>query len=447
MSEHSEMPYPRATYSWFVLGVLVVASLVSFIDRQVVAIVVEPMKADLGASDTEIGWLYGIFAVFYAVAGLPIAYLADRMSRKHIIAAGIFFWSIMTMLCGLSRSFWQVLFARIGVGIGEATLTPSTISLVGDYFPRSSIPLAMSVFQTGAIMGSGLAFIIGGVVLGLVQGAEPLVLPGVGALSAWQQTFLYVGAPGLLLAVLLLGIREPVRRSPMTPKASASDVARSFAEVFAHYKRHRWTMLFHHLGFLAFGLLGYAFVFWTVSYFSRVHGVPPASASQIFGWIFLLVGPLGSVWAGFQARWFNQRGRADGNVLVGMIGGCLAVVAILLIQAAPTATIAFALYVPALFFVNSPFGIALGALSVITPPAIRAQVGAVYMFVSAMGMLLGPPIAGAVSEHLFPGAEGVRYSVATVALTFGSIGVVLLWFGRAHYARSLREMDASGANA
>lgn len=143
--------------------------LVAFIDRQVVAIVVEPMKNDLGISDTEVGWLYGVFALFYAAAALPIAAFADTRSRKHIIAIGIFFWSLMTIACGLSRSYWQIFLARIGVGVGEATLSPSATSLIGDYFPRDDIPLALSVFQIGPIAGSGIAFIIGGLVLGLVR--------------------------------------------------------------------------------------------------------------------------------------------------------------------------------------------------------------------------------------------------------------------------------------
>ena len=442
MSDANAPAYPRPIYAWFVMGVLVLASLVSFVDRQVVAIVVAPMKADLGIGDAQIGWLYGIFAVFYAIAGLPIAYLADRKRRTHIIAAGLFLWSLMTMVCGLSRSFVQVMLARIGVGIGEATLTPSTLSLVGDYFPRRTIPLALAVYQTGAIMGSGLAFIIGGMVLGLVQSAAPLRLPIVGDLGPWQQTFLYVGAPGLLLAFMLLWLPEPVRRGDVSRRASSADVAQSMRALLKHYSMHRRTFFFHHFGFLALNLLGYAFVFWTVSFFTRVHGMQASTASQIFGWIFLLAGPFGSVWAGLLARRFLGRGRADASIIVGMIGGGMAIAMILLIQLMPTATWAFLLYVPALFFVNSPFGIANGALPLITPPAMRAQVGAVYMFVGALGMLLGPPIAGIFNEHIFPGTGGVRYSIATVTLIFGTLGLLCLWFARQPYARSLREMEA-----
>ena len=145
--------------------ILILASLIAFIDRQVVAIVVGPMQQDLGVGDTEIGWLYGVFALFYAMAAIPIAQLADKKNRAYIIAIGIFLWSLMTIACGLTRNYWQILLARIGVGVGEATLSPSTTSLIGDYFPRKDVPLALSIFQIGPIIGTGIAFIIGGIVL------------------------------------------------------------------------------------------------------------------------------------------------------------------------------------------------------------------------------------------------------------------------------------------
>jgi MFS family permease len=434
-------PFPKPVYAWLVVGALVIAALIAFVDRQVVAIVVDPMKADLGIGDTEIGWLYGVFAIFYAVAALPIAWLADNKSRKHIIAVGIFFWSVMTMLSGLSRSFWQLFMARIGIGVGEATLTPATTSLLGDYFPREQLPLALSVYQTGAIMGSGLAFIVGGLVLGVVEQADPWVLPVIGELKPWQQTFIYVGAPGLLLALLFLFLKEPVRRRVAghtgLSKAPLSDVVR-------FYRRHTATLLLHHFGFLSLALMGYAFVFWTVSYFVRVHGVAAAEASQTFGWIFLVTGPLGPILVAVLARRLSERGRRDANITAGMLGGLLAVPVIIAIQFAPDATWAFVLYVPAMILINSPFGIAAGSLPVITPPHLRAQVAAVYMLVGAFGMMLGPPIAGAFNEYLFPGTDGVRYSLITLTSVFGVIGVSLLWGCRGFYARSLEEADGLG---
>ena len=417
--------------------VLIFAALIAFIDRQVVAIVVDPMKEDLGVGDAQIGWLYGVFAVFYAVAGLPIAWMADRKSRKHIIAAGIFLWSFMTMACGLTRNFWQILLARIGVGVGEATLSPATTSLIGDYFPREKIPLALTVFQIGPVVGSGIAFVIGGLVLSIVENTEPLVLPWFGELRPWQQTFVYLGLPGVVLAFLFLLIREPVRR--MLPGSSGASP--SNRETIEFYRDNFKTLALHHFGFLSLNLMGYAFVFWTVSYFVRVHGYEAATASQIFGWIFLLAGPVGPILITLLARRLNDKGHADGNITAGMIGGLFAFVFILMIQFVPSATWAFALYVPAMAAVNSPFGIAAGALPVITPPHMRAQIAAIYMLVGALGMMIGPPLAGAFNEYLFPGPEGVRYSLITLTCMFGSIAAVCLWFCRRHYAVSMAQAD------
>ncbi|MFW6092878.1 MAG: spinster family MFS transporter [Pseudomonadota bacterium] len=433
-------PYPRPAYAWFVVAVLALASAVSYVDRQVVAIVADSMKADLGVGDAQIGLLYGVFAVFYAVAALPLALLADRRSRKHIIAAGIFVWSIMTITCGLTRSFWQVLTARIGVGIGEATLVPATNSLVGDYFPRDRIPLALSVFQTGAIIGTGLAFVVVGMVLAFVEQRPAPVLPLVGELAPWQQTFIFVGAPGILLAAVMLMVREPARRLAVDPATGRSTA--SFAEIREFYRRNARTFVLHHVGFLSFALMGFAFVFWTVPFFSRVHDLSPAVAAQIFGWIFIVGAPFGAVWAGLLAGRLSRRGRADGNVLAGLIGGAIGIPLVLAIQLMPSPTLAFLLYVPAVFFVNSPFGLAFGALPVITPPQMRATVSAVYMFVMSLGMMLGPPLAGLVNEQVFPQTDGVRYSLIALTLTFGGLGSASLWICRHHYAKSLAQADA-----
>lgn len=425
-------PFPRPIIGWSVLALLVLASLVSFVDRQVVAIVVEPMKRDLELSDSEIGWLYGIFAVFYAMAALPIAWLADNRNRTVIISLGIGFWSAMTAACGVAQNFWQVLLARMGVGVGEATLTPATNSLLGDYFPRERLPLAMSIYQLGPILGSGIAFVIGGVVLNLVHGLPPMTIPGIGTLHPWQQTFVYLGAPGILLALAFLLMPEPARMVP------PSGTRMAFGEVALFYRQNTKTLTYHHLGFLFLNLMGYAFVFWTVSFFVRVHHLEAADASQTFGWIFAVFGAMGPLVIAWLGRALARRGRDDANITAGMIGGALAIPAILAVQFAPDPTTAFILYAPAMLLINSPFGIAAGALPVIAPPTIRAQVAAINMLVGSFGMMLGPPLAGYFNTAVFPGPEGVRYSIITLVLFFGILGCSLLWLGRTHYAESYR---------
>ncbi len=431
-------PARGAGYGWFIVAILIVASLISYVDRQVVAIVVAPMKADLGVTDSEIGWLYGIFAVFFAIAGIPIAMLADRYSRARLIAIGIFFWSLMTASCGLARTFTQVLLARIGVGVGEAVLTPAANSLIADIFPREKVPLAVSVYMMGSTLGSGLAFVVGGVVLSLVSSAGNSHFPLLGELAPWQQVFIWCAVPGLVLSPLFLLLREPRRRQT----AGQVGPGASMAEIRAFYRANLATLCFHHLGFLCLSLMGFAFVFWTVSFFSRVHGMEAARAAQVFGWIFMIAGSLGSVWAPILAARFARQGRRDANILAAMVGGGCAMIAITTVQTMPTAFWAFVLYVPAMFFNTSPFGLAYGSLPVIAPPAMRAVVTSVFMCVVNLGMLLGPPVAGFFNERVFPQEDGVRWSLLTVTPLFGLLGLSLLALGRKHYAKSLDAADA-----
>jgi MFS family permease len=435
--------YPSTLYAWFVVALLAFASVVSYIDRQVVAIVVAPMKSYLHVGDSQIGWLYGIFAVFYAVAGIPIAWLADRGSRTKLISLGVLLWSIVTTMCGLSRTFTQVLLARIGVGIGEAVLTPAANSLIGDVLPRDKIPLAVSVFMAGSVAGSGIAFVVGGLVLSYVERVGVADLPLFGHVQPWQQVFVFCGAIGIVLVPLFLLLREPRRRHREVPAQMTSS-----QEVRKFYRGNAKTLMFHHSGFLLLSLMGFGFSFWTVSFFTRTYGIKAASVAQTFGWIYLICGSIASVWTPLLAARFVRAGQKDGNIKAAMIGGGLAVPCILLTQFMPSAFWAFVMYVPAMLCVPSPFGLAYGSLPVIAPPAIRAVVTSVFMFIVNLGMLLGPPIAGFFNERLFPQTDGVRYSLSTLTLICGISGLVLLALCRKHYARSVQaadELDAATA--
>lgn len=433
--------FPSPVVAWFAVGILVLAAIISYVDRQVVAIVVEPMKQDLSLTDTQVGWLYSIFALAYAIAGIPIARLADRFSRRYLIAIGIFFWSAMTVLSGLSRNFIQVFLARMGIGVGEATLVPAASALIGDLFPRDKVALAVSVFTAGWVMGSALAFVIGGYVLSLIEQSDAPLHPILAGLEPWQQFFIYVAVPGFILAPIVLLIRK-------TKHATAAKTGQGdMAAVLAFYRENRATIILHHLGFLAYSLMGFGLVFWTVAFFTRVHGISASSASQIFGWIFLVAGTGSGPFLGWVARRMSLRGQQDANIKAAMIGGALLVPCVILIQFMPSVWWAAAMYVPAMFFSTCPYGLAYGSLPLIAPAEIRATVVSVFMFVVNMGMFLGPPLAGMFNEHLFPGDSGIRYSMISLTLLCGGTGFVLLWLARKHYSRSLARATALEAGA
>lgn len=435
-------PFPRPAYAWWVVFVLGLALIVSYIDRHIVSILVEPIKRDLGISDASAGWLFMGFAIFHALAGLPLARIADRKSRRMLISIGIIAWSAMTMACGLARNFAQLMVARIGVGVGEATLAPATASLIGDYFPRDRVPMAMSVFHTGAVLGSGLAFLLGGMVVEFVSNAPPADLPLLGTLRAWQLSFIYVGLPGVLVVFLMATVREPVRRLIKNRDGSIQAKA-SLGDLLAYYRLNWRTFTLHHLGVSCLNLFGWAFVFWTPTFFLRVHGISAGEASQTFGAIFTVFGPLGTLAAPIIARYLSERGRKDANIIGMMVGAFISVPAIISIQLLTDLTWIWLLYVPASLFVTMPFGLAQGSLTVIAPPHMRAQIAAVYwVVVSVIGMGAGPVVAGLGSDILFTGEQGLRYSVMLVAAVFGPLGIGLLWLGRKPYARSLDRADA-----
>jgi MFS family permease len=208
-----------------VVGVLTLIYVVSFIDRQILDLLVGPIKRDMELSDTQVSLLMGFsFALFYTICGIPIGRLADSKSRRGIIAIGLILWSFMTALCGSVKQYWQFFLARMGVGVGEAALSPAAYSIITDYFPKNRLGTAMSVYGMGIYNGSGLAYILGGLVVGWTEGMEVLELPVVGRTFPWQLVFFVVGLPGIALAMLLMTVKESVRRNSCWPPRIQSTI-------------------------------------------------------------------------------------------------------------------------------------------------------------------------------------------------------------------------------
>ena len=200
MKNNNEPDYPDPVYAWYVLLILFLAYTVAYIDRQIMALLIEPIKRDLHISDTQVSLLIGFaFVIFYTFAGIPIGRLADKKNRRVIIATGIFFWSLLTAVCGLARNFWQLFLARIGVGIGESCLSPAAYSLIADYFPKSRRSMAIGLYSSGIYVGAGLALVVGGFVIQLIANMHEVVIPVIGHLYpicclpfliAWTSRFL-----------------------------------------------------------------------------------------------------------------------------------------------------------------------------------------------------------------------------------------------------------------
>ena len=219
--------WPRPVLAWYVNGVLMLAFVLAFIDRQIVALLVGPIQQDLEISDFEVSLLGGFaFIFFYTFLGIPIGRLVDRSNRKRLIAIGVFLWSCMTVLCGFARSFMQLFLARVGVGVGEATLSPAALSILSDYFPPHRLGFAVSVYLSGAAIGTGLAFLLGGAALDFFAAFSLAGVPLLGDLETWQLAFVVVGAPGVIFTVLVLTIPEPTRRSKLVATSTTAGAKR-----------------------------------------------------------------------------------------------------------------------------------------------------------------------------------------------------------------------------
>ena len=421
-------------YAWYVVAALIVAYTFSFIDRQILTLLVGPIRATLKISDFQLSLLHGFaFALFYSVLGIPIGRLVDSRRRTTIIAAGIAVWSLMTALCGLSRSFAQLFVARIGVGVGEAALSPGAYSMIGDYFPPHQRPRALSLYISAAYAGGGLATIAGGALIALMT---PLDLPVLGHLEAWQSLFILVGLPGVLVALWVLTLREPTRRD-LKPGAKPS-----FGEVLAHLRSQRQAYGLLILGYALSGVMWNGSIAWIPTFFIRHFGWTASEVSLPYGLITMLSGGSGIISGGWIATRLRERGRLDANILIGLVAIAIALPSGVAACLAGTATVSLALFAVFLFGCAMPWGSAVAALQEITPNQMRGQVSAIYLFcLSLFGMGFGPTIVAAFTDHLFASDTALPQSIALTIGLAAPLGALLLWLARGPYRRAVEAVD------
>lgn len=437
-SDRPETEGPRPAIAWYTVIVLMLAYILSFIDRVVLGLLVGPIRADLGISETQMSLLYGfVFAVFYTGLGVPIAWAIDRYNRRNIIAAGVAVWSAMTALCGAARGFIELALARIGVAVGEAVLSPATYSMAGDSFPERSLGRALSVFVIGLPLGVGLALIIGGAVIQFVSSSPEYTLPLVGTIRAWQLTFLIVGLPGLLLALWIMTLPEPRRRTSVG--TSALGPAKASIGDTVNFMLARWrpyAALI--LGFSVLGMVINVFQIWGVQYFVRELQLPLAQAGLRVGTAIAVCGTLGVLVGG----WLTDRWRAAGRIEAAMRVGLTAAIGLIPFAASCTllgdVTLSTIFLMPIGFFTAFAFGAGATAVVILTPPSMRAQASAIYLlFVNLIGIGLAPYLTAAITQYGFGDDLAVGKSCAIVAGGAAVLASILFAWGLPHFRREL----------
>ena len=411
-------------YAWYIVSVLMLCYAFSLIDRQILSLLVAPMKRDLHISDTRIGLLQGLsFALFYTLAGLPLGKLADVYSRRRIITAGVVAWSIMTVVCSTARSFRSLFFARVGVGVGEAALSPAAFSLIADSFPPRQLGLALSVYSMGIYLGSGLAMIVGGSVVQGLSHRPEIALPLLGTIASWRATFLVVGLPGLLIALLTLTIREPQRRALLL-SANGRAVEPGFREVLEQLRRRTRSLAGISLGMVFQAVTGYAFLAWGPTFFERTYGWTVGQAGRTLGILTLIFGCLGMYVGGGLCDHWQRRGIAEAPLRVGVLSAAGTAVAFPLALLVGSTTWTTVLLAVAIFVLAFPIGSSYAALQLIFPNQLRGQVSALFLFTLSLGGLsLGPLVPGLLTDYLF---RNDKMFASSLALTIATASV-LMW--------------------
>jgi MFS family permease len=422
-------------YAWYVVGVLTLANLAGWVDRLILSLLVVPIRRDLGISDTQMSLLMGFaFSVFYTVLGLPLGWLADRWNRTKLMGWSVAVWSVMTSACGLAGSYGRLLLTRVGVGVGEATLNPAVTSFLPDYFPAERLGSAMSVYSLGTFVGSGLAYVIGGAVVGLLEGQGRVAVPLVGWVYPWQTAFFVVGLPGFLIALLFLTVREPARRG--------GSRGAGMGELFAYLRRNLRSFGCTSVGFSLSGMVNFGIAAWLATFMIRRYGWTAAHAGTVQGVLTMTVGVVGVLAGGRVADRYARGGRSDGPLRVGMIGAAGMLVAATAYPFMPDATMAVAWLVPVNFFAAFPWGAANAAAAVVFPAAMRAQGAAVFFFVlSLLSSTLGPTLVAVITDYGFHADAAIGNALAIANVVGMSAAIVVLAYGLPAYRRTVATRD------
>jgi MFS family permease len=438
MSDAQTYPAPRI--SWALVSLLTIAYVLSYVDRSILGLLIEPVKADVHLSDEQMGYLIGpAFAIFYATMGLPLGWMADRKRRTWIVSAGVALWSLATMASGLANSFIHLFVARMSVGVGEATLSPCAMSMIGDSFPPEKRGRPVALYSSALSLGAGIAALVGAGVLTWAKTSSGLDLPLIGAVKPWQFAFIIVGLPGLIVAAALFLMREPPRQSA----PSATHEGSGFGDMLSHVKGN--------IGAFA-GIITLVCVVTIIAY---SQGFIPSAFARKFGWeareyalvngiIILAVGPATVNIIGALTDKWRAMGLMDAPFRLLAIGfvAMISFNAVALLM--PSPVLAFLCLGLGTMAIATCTTTGIIALLDITPAAIRGQVVALYyMIISLAGLLLGPTTVGALSTRVF-GEEKLYLAVSAVPALYGLIPLILLPIIRRKY---LSQMDQNHVHA
>ena len=423
--------------AWWALILLTATYTFSFVDRQIINLLVDPIRADLSLSDSEVSFLQGLaFVLPYVLLSIPIGRIVDRANRIRVLIIGILVWTVSCVSCGLARNFWQLGLARVGVGAGEASVTPASWSLLADYFPEEKRALPVSLFLMGPYLGAGLSLILGAEVIAWASGLGTVSLPFVGSFAPWQLTFMLVALPGLCMALLLPLLTEPVRSERLT----SGNEAMSWRAAKDFIWPRRGLFGAYLLGAPFVVLVLYALQAWVPSLLIRVHGLEIVQAGRYYGAIALLAGSAGVLSGPVMSRYLARLGHGGRAPLLTALFSTLLLIPILVAAGLATSiTWVLILITLASYWVTFPLALFATGLQNASPNELRGLMAGCYVLsTNLVGLALGPASVALVSDFVFQDSQAVGKSLALVGAVFLPMAALLIW-------RGLRGLEKSSA--
>ncbi len=436
--------YPSHRYAWYMVILLTIAYIFSFVDRYILGLLIEPIKADLHLSDTQIGLLLGpAFAIFYATMGLPLGWLADRKRRTWILGIGVALWSVATAASGLARNFVQLFMARMSVGVGEATLSPCTMSMISDSFPKERRARPIAFYTMALSVGAGIASLVSAAVLRWAKSVSSIELPLVGTVEPWQFTFIIVGLPGLILAILMFTLREPRRQATVADPGRIGSANNGLSDMLRHVAGN-WAVFLPFLSVFCFmTALAYS-QGWGAAMFQRTWGWEASRYATVNAVVLLSVGPVSVNIAGWLSDYWSQRGIKDAPLRIALVGLLIMITSGIAAPLMPSPWLAMGLFGVNTIGIAISSAVGVTALLNIAPASMRAQIVAFYyMCISLCGLILGPTTIALLNDHVF-GVENIRFSMALLPGLYGIPVLLMTGLIRRNYMKAFLHYEAIG---
>ena len=406
------------------MAVFFVAAILYYTDRFILNLLVDPIRADLHISDTQVSLLQGAaFALVYAFAGLPFGRFADVLPRRSVIMAGVLTWSAATMACGFAHSFAQLFAARVGVGIGEAALAPAAVSMIGDYLPPRRRGAAIGVFVTGMSIGGGMAILAGGALLQASSAGLFKSLPIVAAMAPWRAVLVLLGLPGLAIVALLFTVREPERRG----RASATGAALPLKAVIAGFIQRGPVLLPLYLAVATAGIGEFSLQNWTPALLSRKFGFTPGQIGATLGFVSIATGAVGSIFGGVISDYLARRGGPRARLWLAL-GACLISLGGASVALAASGFAVIALYTLWMLMIAVASTIGITLVQELVPNDMRGVGASLVSFCNMLiGLGLGPTLTALMTDYVYRDPLSVGWSITSVAAPAGIAAALLFW--------------------